>query len=858
MTTTAGRRLPAATRATDGPGRRSTNRSTSWSTDRSPSRQSASRGPNLDLVSELALVAVHLAVVLGFARLYRHGSDLGPLAAFVVVAHVLASVGRRRRIPTPTMVAVAVGGGVLLATWLLFPSTSAYGLPTPATWRAAGDAMDLAGERFRTVAAPVEAVAGFQLAAGVGLWVSVWFADWAAFRLRATAEAVAPAGVLFVFTSLLGSGSHRLVSAVVFAAAVLWFAASHRTLRAHLDQTWLAARPHQGPRAVWRTGIALGLGALAIGAAAAPILPGSGSGPLWRWRASVAGGGQRTTISPIVDLRSRLVSQSDTELFVVTADRPAYWRLTSLDRFDGRIWSSGGEFSPAGGNLPSGAAGVERGRRITQSIQVRSLSAIWAPVAYEARGVASSSAELRWDPESATLIVDSSSANSDGVTYDAVSQAPIYDAARLRRAEGADPADIVYRYLELPITFPGGAKAAALRVTANLTNRYDKARALQDWFRTEFEYSLEVRPGHDDDAMLAFLGAKKGYCEQFAGTYAAMARSLGIPARVAVGFTPGEVDPERSDTYVVRGRHAHAWPEVYFPEVGWVPFEPTPGRGMPDAESYTGAPAQQDDRRGTVTPETTASSTTTLPGGATPTTVADSRDQPRNGAVTTGTERTSATSSPWFVAGVVLLAAIAAWVVALLAAPTVLRLIRRERHHGRGGAVLDAWHDSLAPVRWTTALRPAPSETHFDFAGRAGPALGDLSEPFHELASLATRVAWDPKGATAPDAARAAELATHLRHEGRRRQRPTARIRRRLDWRESFDRYERPRRSEVDSKDTDSKDSDSNGRGSKDRDSKDRAAEVTPPRPTPPDGAGASGGGRTGRRGPRRPGATTG
>src|SRR5690606_19777157 len=82
-------------------------------------------------------------------------------------------------------------------------------------------------------------------------------------------------------------------------------------------------------------------------------------------------------------------------------------------------------------------------------------------------------------------------------------------------------------------------------------------------------------------------------CEQFAGAFAAMARSIGLPARVAVGFTQGETDPAEDGLYVVRGEHAHAWPEVYLAGAGWVAFEPTPGRGMPFAESYTGVePAQ--------------------------------------------------------------------------------------------------------------------------------------------------------------------------------------------------------------------------------------------------------------------------
>src|SRR4029079_15992270 len=88
------------------------------------------------------------------------------------------------------------------------------------------------------------------------------------------------------------------------------------------------------------------------------------------------------------------------------------------------------------------------------------------------------------------------------------------------------------------------------------------ARVLQDWFRTNFTYSLTVQGGHSDDAMLKFLRIKTGYVAQFSATCAAMARAVGLPTRVVVGFTPGVL---RSDgLYHVAGRHAHAWDE------GWV------------------------------------------------------------------------------------------------------------------------------------------------------------------------------------------------------------------------------------------------------------------------------------------------
>ena len=130
------------------------------------------------------------------------------------------------------------------------------------------------------------------------------------------------------------------------------------------------------------------------------------------------------------------------------------------------------------------------------------------------------------------------------------------------------------------------------------TARTEQALALQNWFRDNFEYDLAVDPGHSSSRLDTFLlEEQRGYCEQFAGAFAVLGRTLGLPTRVAVGFTPGVVlaESEPAGTlYSVRGEHAHAWPEVYIDGAGWVAFEPTPGRGAPGAEGYTLVAEQQD------------------------------------------------------------------------------------------------------------------------------------------------------------------------------------------------------------------------------------------------------------------------
>src|SRR5262249_18439893 len=109
-------------------------------------------------------------------------------------------------------------------------------------------------------------------------------------------------------------------------------------------------------------------------------------------------------------------------------------------------------------------------------------------------------------------------------------------------------------------------------------NPYTKAKALRDYFRgSDFTYDTKVDSFDNGSAILQFLNDKRGFCVQFASAYAVMARTLGIPARVAVGFTPGERDA--NGTFHVSSHDAHAWPEIYLNGVGWTHmFDPTPPR----------------------------------------------------------------------------------------------------------------------------------------------------------------------------------------------------------------------------------------------------------------------------------------
>ena len=161
-------------------------------------------------------------------------------------------------------------------------------------------------------------------------------------------------------------------------------------------------------------------------------------------------------------------------------------------------------------------------------------------------------------------------------TYESVGSVATASPSQLRTTAAEYPQHVADRYLQLPVGFPESVRAAAAEITSDAANPYDKAAALQFYLRT-LPYSADVqRPPAGRDPVEWFLFEKQtGFCTYYASAMITMLRSLGVPARLAVGFAPGRYEDNRGG-WVVEARHYHAWPELYFSGFGWVEFEPTP------------------------------------------------------------------------------------------------------------------------------------------------------------------------------------------------------------------------------------------------------------------------------------------
>ena len=157
--------------------------------------------------------------------------------------------------------------------------------------------------------------------------------------------------------------------------------------------------------------------------------------------------------------------------------------------------------------------------------------------------------------------------------------------SKLRQASQAYPTWITDRYLQLPPDFSERVKGLARELTEGQDNAYDIALGIQDYLHT-IPYSTEVvapPPGYDGVEWFLYV-QHVGFCTYYASAMITMLRSLGIPARLVVGFVPGDWDDHRQ-AWVVLSKYYHAWPEVYFPGYGWVEFEPTPAGVQPGLRS---------------------------------------------------------------------------------------------------------------------------------------------------------------------------------------------------------------------------------------------------------------------------------
>jgi transglutaminase-like putative cysteine protease len=261
------------------------------------------------------------------------------------------------------------------------------------------------------------------------------------------------------------------------------------------------------------------------------------------------------------------------------------WRGVALSNFDGRTWSNHHEQYPLPERLDGRfvflpvRGGVQKGpyRPIHYRVLMEPVGMNVFFLASRPESLEGNYAHLTTDDSGAVFNLDPEHPVN---RYQATSDIAQAGAADLRAAEGKYQPDVISNYLALP---PVDRRIPRLaeQIVASAGNNYDRALALENYLRTHFAYTLQLPRTVPHDPLANFLFERKqGHCEYFASSMAVMLRTLGIPSRVVNGFRTGEFN-DLTAQYVVRTSNAHSWVEAYFPNYGWVAFDPTPGASIP-------------------------------------------------------------------------------------------------------------------------------------------------------------------------------------------------------------------------------------------------------------------------------------
>jgi transglutaminase-like putative cysteine protease len=334
--------------------------------------------------------------------------------------------------------------------------------------------------------------------------------------------------------------------------------------------------------------------ALVFGLLLPVALPSLGDGLIGRIGGSSSGlGGNsiKTAVNPLASIAQTLTQPADQTVLTYTSTSNSrsdqYLRIVDLDQFDGIAWTTSKhevEKVPSPLPTPDGlGAGVPQATMSTTVTTASSYAQQWLPMPYPVTGL-QVNGDWEYEPEGRTLIGGTDDTTTAGLKYTVTSLLLQPTAQQLADAPPPSAA-MLKTYTQLPSDLPAVVHADALAVTLGATSAYAKAVDLQNWFTTNggFTYNTSVAYPTGLNSMADFLKEKQGFCVHFAATMAAMARSLGIPARVDIGFAPGTQQPD--GTWVVSTKDAHAWPELYFSGIGWLRFEPTPTIGV--APNYT-------------------------------------------------------------------------------------------------------------------------------------------------------------------------------------------------------------------------------------------------------------------------------
>ncbi|HWU30666.1 MAG TPA: DUF3488 and transglutaminase-like domain-containing protein [Microbacterium sp.] len=561
------------------------------------------------------------------------------------------------------LIAQVIAAGAALTTMLAGETALLGIIPTDQSVRLIGLRLQQSVDEIMNGVAPIAASMPMATLLGLAFAVVVILLD-QLIAHRQVMLAVLFTSVVGVMPMLISFGAVNIAWFLMQAIVILLllrFGASH---------------DRRAPQGVsYSVATSAGVVAVVLALVLAPVLPVASALP---------GTGPMLTVNADLRLGEDLRRPEGIEALtlVTSAALPPYLRMATLSRFDGDVWRpDSGDRVPLGDGFGERDwAGPIKTVDTTVSIRVTGVSSDRLPVPYAPQRVTDVGSGWSAMPGNRTVVSRTQDAAGADYTVQVATAAPTLEQIRASSATGP--------MAELPADLPPIISQLAHQVTANAGTDYDRLIALQDWFRTDFTYSLEapVTEGFDGtgaDAVATFLEKRTGYCIHFAGAFALMASSLGMPVRIVVGYLPGTTtDEKRGDdvVYSVSSDQLHSWPEAHFEGIGWVPFEPTATLGVPtDFASETAGGSNGD---GPDAPQPSAgpsSSATPTPTGG----PAEERDPGGTGAVPL--QRLDPTPVTLTVFGILI----------VLLLPMLVRELRRAARVGRarGGDAMAAWRE---------------------------------------------------------------------------------------------------------------------------------------------------------------------
>jgi transglutaminase-like putative cysteine protease len=312
-------------------------------------------------------------------------------------------------------------------------------------------------------------------------------------------------------------------------------------------------------------------------------------------------GGSIDMGNPMIDMNHDLIQGPDNDWLTVHTDdpHPGYLRLWVLNHFADDVWTLGERHPdhPAVGAMPAIPGLAATVPTKTYDYQVQATDDFhyrWLPTQAPISTIdVQGDGDWRYDSSTMDIMAMDDGLTTRGISYSMTAVVPELNAQAM---EDAGPATgLPDTFTDVPADLNDNVEKLALDVTRDQPTNFQKAVALQQFFRDGgFQYDKHRPVSNGGDAVWAFLNpetGRRGFCVHFASAMAVMARTLGIPARVAVGFLrPDEVGP---GTYVYSAHDLHAWPELYFEGSGWVRFEPTPSDRARTAPRYTRIPVAE-------------------------------------------------------------------------------------------------------------------------------------------------------------------------------------------------------------------------------------------------------------------------